>query len=277
MNISAIFKAVAGKLGKYSPEIMVGLGIGTMIFGAVVAVNASRKADVKMEELEERCEKEFNDGQREDNTPTIKEKAKYVWTSYIFAGVTISAGAALIIAAMIVKNKRFKALAAMYTLSVEALKAHREKLEELAGSKEKMEEISNEINEKIETRIHDTAKGKRKLPSGVHRYSINEVYDCIPGNGFDLIYDEYGGRYFWSSVDDVEKAFAITTAEAARDPYGDWCVNDMYDELNLDHTEAGSRGYSEVSPRMAGLAWDTYSPNGKISIWKFNFQKEFDY
>ena len=69
----------------------------------------------------------------------------------------------------------------------------------------------------------------------------------------------------------------VSTAEAARDPYGDWCVNDMYDELNLDHTEAGCRGYSEVSPRMAGLTWDTYSPNGKISIWKFNFQKEFDY
>lgn len=277
MSISTILKFAGGWIVKYSPEIMVGAGIGAMLYGTILAVKAKPKADAKMEELEAECEKEFDDGKREDNIPSIKEKVKRVWSTYIFAGISITAGAALIIAAMVVKDRRFKALAAAYSLSMEALKASQEKIEELAESREKAAEIKKEINKTIESRIHDTASGKRKLPSGIHRYSIEEAYKCIPGDGFDLIYDEYGGRYFWSSVDDVEQAFNITIAEAARDPYGDWTVNDMYDELHLDRTEAGNRGYAEVTPRMAGLTWDTYSPDGRISIWKFNFQKEFDY
>lgn len=268
MNFLSFFKPLGRWLIKHSPELLIGTGIAGMVAGTILAVKAKPKADAAINALNDNVQEEFDNEQRDDNVPTLQEKIKCLGPIYLPAIGMSVLGAGLIIGSAVIKNKRYSALATAYSFGAEAIKEYQTKLEELHG-KEKANAISKEINEKINTKNEVI-----KRIDATHRYSTQDIINCIPGNGPDLIYDHFGGRFFWGSKDEVERAFTNVIAKTVRDIGGTYTVNDLYSELLLTETEAGYLGFDSERGRMNRLVWEPYTPDDKIIAWSFSFAYE---
>lgn len=117
------------------------------------------------------------------------ETIKLVWKSYIFTILLGSGTIACIIGAHSIETKRRVALAAAYRLSEEAAREFRNKVTETIGEK-KVKKIDSDI---IQDKVQNTP-----LPD-----DNNMIFT---GNGDQLMYDAWSGRYFKSSQLNVEKA-----------------------------------------------------------------------
>ena len=98
---------------KHSPEILTGIGIAGMITTTVLAVRATPKALILLEEKKKEIE---------DNSLAPVEVVKTVWICYVPAAVTGAVSVACLVGASSVNVRRNAALATAYTLSESALK-----------------------------------------------------------------------------------------------------------------------------------------------------------
>ena len=102
-------------LGKHSPEILTGIGIAGMVSSTVLAVKATPKALVLLEEA-----RTNEDGTLGDKL-TIVETVKVAWKPYVPAIAVGIASISCIIGASRVNYKRNAALATAYALSERTL------------------------------------------------------------------------------------------------------------------------------------------------------------
>lgn len=208
-NMTAIVRSIKTTMVKRSPEILTGIGIAGMITTTVLAVKATPKAYLIIED--EKTVKE--------DKLTPLEVVKCTWTCYIPAALTCAASVACLIGASSVNLKRNAALATAYQLSTTALNEYKNKVVEVIGEKR-----ANDIREKV---VEDKIKNNQTGNSQV----------IITGGGDTLCYDCLGGRYFKSSMDKIKKAENEINRLMLRDMYVS--LNEFYDELGLDHTTLG--------------------------------------
>ena len=119
LNLSNISKGIRTAVTKHSPEILTGIGITGMITTTIMAVRATPKALILIEER--------------GNSLTPIETVKAAWTCYIPAAITGCLSIVCLIGASSVNVRRNAALAAAYTLSESALKEYQEKVVEHIG------------------------------------------------------------------------------------------------------------------------------------------------
>lgn len=225
MNLSKITKDIGIMLKKHSPEILTGLGVAGMITTTIMAVKATPKAImlINEKEVEQRVEK---------LTPV--ETVKTVWKCYIPAVITGVASVACIIGASSVNAKRNAALATAYTLSETALKEYKDKVVETIGPK-KEEEIRSAI-----------AKDKLEKDPVIQA----EVIDT--GAGMTLCYDALSGRYFRSDVDKIRRAEYMLNRMILMEGY--ISLNDFYYEIGLDPIKVGDKlGWSSRQERYIDI------------------------
>ena len=208
-DLTKVVKAVKATVTKYSPEILIGIGITGMFTTTIMAVKATPKALKLMENAQHEKGEEL----------TVVEKTKTCWKCYAPAAITGVASAACIIGANSVNAKRNAAIATAYTLSETALKEYQEKVIETVG--EKKEEI---IRDKVAKEHID------KNP-----VSNNEVFITEKDN--TLFYDPVSGRYFKSDIEKVRKIINELNAQMMSEMYVP--LNDLYYELGLRTTELG--------------------------------------
>lgn len=230
-GLSKIIKGIKVTLSKHSPEILTGIGIAGMLTTTVLAVKATPKAliliEQKKEELSnEKFDKEINkDGRLRDYHEVTKlnflDTVKTTWKCYIPAAVTATASVACLIGASSVHLKRNAVLATAYQLSETALTEYREKVIETIGEK-KEEAIRDKVNEE---RI-------KKNP-----VSKNEVVITEKGN--TLCYDHMSGRYFKSDIDKINKAVNKINEQILHEYYAS--LNDLYSELGLYTISLGDK------------------------------------
>ena len=165
-----IVKRTNAALTKYSPEILTGLGIAGMVTTTVLAVKATPKAYMLLEDAED----------EKGGKLTAAETVKVCWKSYIPAAISGAAAIACIVGANSVNAKRKAAIVAAYTMSESTLRTYREKVIETIG-----EEQEKVVREKVaEERIkRDPVSNKEVLTSR---------------KGDILCYDVISGRYFKS-------------------------------------------------------------------------------
>jgi hypothetical protein len=199
-------------VSKHSPEILTGIGIAGMITTTVLAVKATPKA-LKLIEDKKKEEKV-------DELPHL-ETVKTTWKCYIPATVTGVASIACLIGASAVNARRNAALATAYKLSETALTEYKEKVVETIG--EKKEQAVREAIDK--DRVEATPVSK------------NEVIITEKGN--TLCLDPLSKRYFKSDIERIKKAENILNKRMLHDMFGYVSVNELYDELGLDHTDIG--------------------------------------
>lgn len=220
-DVSQFFNGVRMKATRHSPEILTGLGITGMITTTILAVKATPKALILMEEKKNE--------ERVDELKPV-EVVKTTWKCYIPAATTGVFSIACLIGAGSVHARRNAALATAYKISETALAEYREKVVETIGEKKEKtvrEKVSKERVEK-----------KPVKPSEV----------IITNNGNTLCLEPLSGRYFKSSRDKIQKAENEINRQMLQDINGYASLNDWYDELGLDHNDVG---YS--------LGWNAYN------------------
>lgn len=167
-SLSSIAKSVRTAMKKHSPEILTGIGIAGMITTTVMAVRATPKALILIEEKKDELETDQLSG---------KEIVKTAWPCYIPAAIVGSVSVFCLIGASSTNLRRNAALATAYTLSESTLKEYQEKVVEAIGDK------------KEQTIRESMAKEK------IMKNPVREVILTEKG-GNTICYDAISGRYF---------------------------------------------------------------------------------
>lgn len=209
-NISKIINEIQKAVTKHSPEILTGLGIAGMITTTVLAVKATPKALDLINDRKDELE-------TEKLPPT--EVVKTAWKCYIPAALTCATSTACLIGASSVHLKRNAALATAYKLSESAINEYKDA-------------VIDKIGEKKEQTIRDKVAEERIKKNPV---SSSEVFITEKGN--TLCYDTISGRYFKSDIDRIKRAENAINKQLLDEMYVS--LNDLYDELDLDHTKLG--------------------------------------
>lgn len=224
-EIAKSFLSLKTAIKKHSPEILTGIGIAGMITTTVMAVRATPKALILIEERKEEIGAEKLEAM---------DMVKTTWACYIPAAITGTLSVACLIGASSVNARRNAALATAYTLSESALKDYQGKVIEMFGEKK---------NEAVKDAV---AKDKVEKNPVVTREVI------ITEKGNTLCYDAISGRYFKSDIEKIKKA----ECELNRQMLDDMCVslNDFYYEIGLDSVKLGDElgwnvdsGYIDLS------------------------------
>lgn len=211
MKASVLFESTKKVLTKNTPGILTGIGIAGMIASTVMAVHATPKAIMLMNEKEIELEVD---------KLSAKEVVQTTWKCYIPSVVTGAASIACIIGASSVNARRNAALLTAYTLSETALKEYKDKVIEEVGTK-KAQEIRDSIaKDHLEKKPVETS----------------EV--LVTEKGETLCYDVISGRYFKSDIEKIRRS----VNELNRQMLSEGCVslNDLYYEIGLDSIGIGS-------------------------------------
>lgn len=215
-NFSQFVKNTKTSIVKHSPEILTGLGIGGLLTTTVLAVKATPKALKLIEEEKE--------AQQTDKLKPV-DTVKVCWKCYIPAALTGAAAIGCLIGAQSVHARRTAALTTAYQISTTALNEYKNKVVEELGKKKEQH-----IREKIDK-------------DHVDRNPVNQNGIIITNRGNTLCMDGYTNRYFESDIDELAKANNRFNAFLIRE--GEATLNDLYDELGLDHIDVGySVGWS---------------------------------
>lgn len=224
-NLSKIAKGIRMSISKHSPEILTGIGIAGMVTTTVMAVRATPKALILIED-----KKAENDVDKLTPVETIKA----TWTCYIPAAITGCLSIFCLIGASSVNARRNAALATAYTLSESALKEYRGKVIETIG-------------EKKEQSVRDAIAKDR-----IDKNPVSSREVIITEKGNTLCYDAISGRYFKSDIDKLKKAENELNRRMRDEMY--ISLNEFYYEIGLNPTKIGDdlgwnidHGYIELN------------------------------
>ena len=224
-KLSSISKVIRGAITKHSPEILTGIGIAGMITTTIMAVRATPKALILIEERKEEIDV--------DKLTPI-ELIKTTWTCYIPAAITGGLSIICLIGASSVNARRNAALATAYTLSESALKEYQEKVIETIG-------------EKKEKTVRDAIAKDR-----IDKNPVSSREVIITEKGNTLCYDAISGRYFKSDIDKLKKAENELNRRMRDEMY--ISLNDFYYEIGLNPISIGDdlgwnidHGYIELN------------------------------
>lgn len=209
-NAARVVHAIKDTFEKRTPEILTGIGIAGMITTTVLAVKATPKAILFLNDRKNELETE---------SLPITEVVKTTWKCYIPAAVTCGASVACLIGASSVNLKRNAAIATAYKLSEAALAEYRDAVVETIG-------------EKKERSIRDKVAEKRVKKNPVTKSDV-----IVTGNGMTLCFDAISGRYFQSSMQKIESAKNKINERMLCENYVS--LNDLYEELDMECTKIG--------------------------------------
>ena len=227
LNVIKVIKGLRFGLQKHSPEILTGIGIAGMVTTAVLAVRATPKALLLLEQEKQRKNDELKAAANETDSGECEEIEKLkpveairvAWTCYIPSAVTGVLSIACLIGASSVNARRTAALATAYSLSESALKEYQEKVIET-------------IEEKKEQGIRDSvAKDKLKRDPVLNKEVI------ITGKGETLCYDSITSRYFKCDIEKLRKVENMMNKRLLSEMY--ISLNEFYYEIGLNQTDIG--------------------------------------
>lgn len=209
-NFGDFTNNVKTSLVKYSPEILMGIGIAGMLTTTVLAVKATPKALKLIEEKKKET-------QTDKLTPV--ETVKTTWKCYIPAATTAVASTACLIGSSRVSSKRNAVLATAYKIAETAHKEYRDKVVETIG-------------EKKETEVRD-----KIAKDHVEKNPVNNCEVFITDVGNTLCYDTLSGRYFKTDINKIKKVENILNLRLRNENYVS--LNDFYNEVGLDRIRLG--------------------------------------
>ncbi len=249
-NLTKLIKNAQFALTKHSPEILTGLGIAGMITTTVLAVKATPKALMCIEDAAY---------EKEEGNLTVTEKAKACWKCYIPAAVTGTVSIACLVGASSVNARRNTALATAYKLSETALSEYKEKVVETIG-------------EKKERNIKDAI-----AKDSVEKNPVVQQNVIITGKGDTLCCDKLFGRYFKSDIDALKKIENELNRRMFSESYVS--LNDFYYEVGLDGVDGGEDLGWNIDKGYIDLDFSSQlSADGQpCLVVSFNIPPKYDY
>lgn len=211
-NVRKLIGGVTDTLRKRSPEILTGLGIAGMATTTFLAVKATPKALLLIEEA-----KEKKDIQKLTPVDTIK----VAWKPFLPAAITGIASVTCLIGATSANAKRNAAITAAYEISKTALTEYKEAVVETVGEKK-----AKEVKEAVAKKQIEAA------PQPIEQEII------LTEQGSTICYDTISGRYFKSDYDKIKKAENILNRDLMDQNY--ISLNEFYYQLGLPATKLGN-------------------------------------
>lgn len=242
MANNTIIKTVSkhgGELVKYlsknSPTILTGCAVAGAFAAVGLAIKATKPAlkHIDKAKVEHRDRIIIINGDEREDMELTQEEIDSIqlkplevvqacWKDYIPTAIALVGTTACVIGAHSISAKRTAAMAALYTMSEQALKDYKEKAEEIVG-KGKAEKIKDSVAEKDLKR---------------HPYDPNVPVTL--GRGEVMCFDRRTGRYFPSNMERIQRTVAELNKQMA---YGERVsLNEFYYALEapgLDGVEGG--------------------------------------
>lgn len=227
-------KKIKKDISKYSPELLLGIGIAGMASSVVMAVKATPKALAIIEDEENNQNRDLKN----------IEKMKVAWKPYIPAAISFGVSTACLLGSNSAHAKRNAILASAYHISERALTEYRDKVVEVVG-------------EEAERGIRDAVSRDRMKTDPVSNQEV-----VLTGKGEVLCYDSISGRYFKSDMNELQKAENVFNKNLLSENY---CpLNDFYDELGLDPIEVGDYVGWNINDGLMELYFTTqFADNGE--------------
>ena len=228
-NAARVVHALKETFEKRTPEILTGIGIAGMVTTTILAVKATPKAVLLLNDRKDELEIK--------KLPVI-EVVKTTWKCYIPAAVICSASIACLIGSSSVNLKRNAALATAYKLSETALAEYRDAVIETIG-------------EKKERTVRDKVAEERIKKNPVTKSDV-----IVTGSGTTLCFDAISGRYFQSSMQKIESAKNKINERMLCENYVS--LNDLYDELGMEPTKIGEDlGWNIFTDRLIDISFSS--------------------
>lgn len=204
-SIQEVTKNVGIMVKKNSPTILTGASVAGLITTTVLAVKATPKALVIL-----------NNAEAEKDEPlTTLEMAKLTWKCYVPTTLMGVATIACMISAHSIHLRRNAALASAYSIAETAMREYHEKVVETLG-----ETKARTIKDKV-------AQDKIKNDP----ISNKEV--IVTGKGDMLCYDVLSGRYFKNNIENLRRI---------QNDFNRNLINEMYVSLNEVYYAMGLPG-----------------------------------
>ena len=211
-------------LKRNAPTILTCVGGAGVVATAVTAVKATPKAMLLLQQAEE----------VKGGSLTNLEKFRIAGPVYIPSVLIGVSTLACVFGANALNKRQQAALMSAYAMIDNSYKEYKKKVKELYG-----DEAASEVTAKV-------AEDK-----------YNE--ENVKGEGKDLFYDEFSGRFFRSTIEEVQRA----EYEVNRDlVMRDWVtINDFYDYLNLPKVDSGDNiGWTrDMNMEMYWQTWIDFS------------------
>ena len=212
-TLSKMTRDVKRSLSKRSPEILMGIGIAGMITTTIIAVRATPKAVLLLEERKKELEVD---------KLAPAEVVKTTWKCYVPAAISGVASIACIVGSNSVNARRNAALATAYKLSETAFVEYRDK-------------VIDTIGEKKEKTVRDKVSEQQIKDNPVNRTEI-----IMTGKGQTLFFDPLSHRYFYSDMEKVRRAENKLNKQIITDAFDiGVTINDFYDEIGIPGTATG--------------------------------------
>ena len=255
MNLNKIGAVLTNKASrsvlvvkKFSPEILVGVGIVGLIGSTVMACNATLKVDAVLAVAKEKKDK-IDKASATMNADVYSEKDRqkdlvitYVQTGADFAklyGPAVLLGGlsiACILGSYNIMRKRNIAVVAAYKVLKDGFDKYRERVVEDLGTEKDLEYRHGTKMEKVEETVTDPETGKKKkIKKDVATYDSNHV------SQYARFFDESCPQ--WSKTPEYNLLFLKTQQNYANDllhARGHLFLNEVYDMLGMKHTQEGS-------------------------------------
>lgn len=232
------------------PVILTSVAITGVVSTTVLAVRATPQAAIDIGHAESEFGRDL----------TRLEKVRLVWKDYIPAAVVGAATISAIVGVQSTHSKRQAALAGLLSVVESNFSEFREKTIATIGER-KHRDMNDEIAQ-----------------DHIEKNPVSNNVVILSGKGEHLCYDDHSGRYFKSSLNEIQRAVNEVNAECINNSYSS--LNDFYRHLGIpvlpDGEEIGWRPDKllEIIPSTA-LAEDStpclvmnYSVNPIRGYWR---------
>lgn len=208
-------------LRKNAPDLLLTVGICSLLGSTIMAVKFTPKANRILKEKE--------------NSTKI-EKFKAVAPCYVPSALLACAGTASIICSRNITKNRFTAMATAYTVTSSTLRSFKKNLEEVVEP------------EKVKI-----------IKSKVAKDNLEEAANDIPSNNNEekkpLFFDSVSGRYFRSTINEIDKAVNELNKQMMNEMY--IRLNDFYNEIGLERIKIGEDLGWNIDKGLIEVRYDT--------------------
>ena len=295
MKVKAILGVVTYTLKKFSPEILLGVGIVGVVSSTVFACTATLKAEKIMDEIEAKSDRiddcvmvretagvEYSiEAEQQDRRALKMETIGKLIRLYGPSATLMIASIGCILGAHRIMAKRNVALMAAYKVIEEAFTKYRKRVAAELGERVDAHFMYGEEATEGEARNYTDAEG--------NEHELHPVLNNL--TGFSRFFeadkpDQMGswtGSTQWSKVHEYNLDFLNAKTDHFNNMLiskGVVTINDVYSELGFPPTEAGmicgwryksdrGDGYISFKPRGIDGNW-TFGQNGESIILDFN-------
>ena len=224
-----VFKSIGHTVPKYSPEILIGIGIGGICVSTISTIIATKKAlNAIDDEIDRQNEENIQLAENADEIPervtslSRKDVVRVTWKYYVPTAVMLGTSIACMVGANQINHKRNVLLAASYELASTAVDEYKDVIVEEFG-----EEKATEIDDKVV---------KKRVERQRQEVEYDEIIET--GKGDTLYYDETSARYFRSNKESIREAINNLNFRMLKcENYVS--LNDFYDEIGIRRTSKG--------------------------------------